>query len=176
MKKLSILLALVCILACSTSSFAAFTAGMGAQAKNDAVNFGLASKNVKFALGLQSANTTVNTNTAAFSSFTEITAAHGYTAGGLAVYPLALTYTSGATSPITAPAANMSCAAGANFVWTATDSTGITADCGVLYDPASGHIYGLYTWTSATASGNGATLTITQPTISNTTRGMLYFQ
>jgi uncharacterized membrane protein len=82
--------------------------------------------------------------------------------------------TTGATSPTTEVAADYNCTGG--LVWTATDSTGITADCAVLYNSTSGKIIAVYTFTSAAATGNGATFTITPPTVANGTRGMAYLQ
>jgi hypothetical protein len=172
MKRFPGILFLVCILACSTSAFAAFTAGMTQQAKNDMMTaaYVTGSPTIKMALGLQSANTSVGPSTTTYSSFTDLGTAHGYTAGGNTLTSCSVASTAG-SSPL---AADYNCTGG--LVWTATDSTGITADCAVLYNSTTGKIIALYTFTSASATGNGATFTITPPTVSSSVRAMAYVQ
>jgi len=160
------------MLACSTSAFAAFTAGMSQQAKNDALTaaYVTGSPAIKLALGLQASNTSVGPSTTTYSSFTDLGTGHGYTTGGNTLTSCTVASTAG-SSPL---AADYNCTGG--LVWTATDSTGITADCAVLYNSTTGKIITLYTFTSASATGNGATFTITPPTVSSGTRGMAYIQ
>jgi hypothetical protein len=200
MKRFISTLGVVFMLACATSSFAAFAAGMSVQAKVDmlisqylsgaasctaagapmtcctaaATGANCSAPVIKMALGLQSANTAIGHSTTAYSSFTDLDTAHGYTTGGNTLTSCTAVSTTGATSPATEVAADFNCTGG--LVWTATDSTGITADCAVLYNSTSGKIIALYTFTSAAATGNGATFTITPPTVANGTRGMAYIQ
>ena len=173
MKKLSILLTVAILLAVSTSAFAAFTAGMTQQAKNDMMTatYVTGAPVIKLALGLQSANTAYGPSSTTYSGFTDLGSnGHGYTTGGNTLSSCTVASTAG-SSPL---AADYNCTGG--LFWTATDSTGITADCAVLYNSTSGKIIALYTFTSATASGSGATFTITPPTVSTSTRGMAYIQ
>lgn len=156
----------------SAPSYAAFTAGMTQQAKNDALTaaFITGSPTIKMALGLQSANTSVGPGTTDYTSFTDLGTGHGYTTGGNTLTSCTVASTAG-SSPL---AADFNCTGG--LVWTATDSTGITADCAVLYNSTTGKIMALYTFGSATASGLNATFTITPPTVSTSVRGMMYIQ
>lgn len=153
-------------------SEAAFTAGMAQGAKNAALTaaYITGSPTIKMALGLQSANTSITPATTDYTSFTDLGTAHGYTAGGNTLTSCTVASTAG-SSPL---AADFNCTGG--LVWTATDSTGITADCAVLYNSTTGKIIALYTFTSASATGNGATFTITPPTVSTSVRGMVYIQ
>ena len=169
-------LGIIVALFIGTNAFAAATAGMSVQAKNDLLTaaYVTGSPTIKMALGLQASNTSVGPSTTAYSSFTDLGTAHGYTTGGNTMTSCTVVSTPGATSPITQVAADYNCTGG--LVWTATDSTGITADMAVLYNSTSGHIITIYTFTSAAAQGNGATFTITPPTVANGTRGMAYLQ
>jgi hypothetical protein len=172
MKRFTSIIAALGILAISVPSFAAFTAGMTQQAKNDMMTaaYVTGTPTIKMALGLQSANTSVGPSTTNYSSFTDLGTAHGYTTGGNTLSSCTVASTGG-SSPL---AADYNCTGG--LQWTATDSTGITADCAVLYNSTSGKIIALYTFTSASATGNGATFTITPPTVAAGTRGMAYIQ
>ena len=170
-KFLSVFVA-IAFLSLASYSEAAFTAGMTQIAKEAAMDaaYITGAPVIKMALGLQSANTAINTATTDYTSFTDLGTAHGYTAGGNTLSSCTSVSTAG-SSPL---AADFNCTGG--LVWTATDSTGITADCAVLYNSTSGKIMALYTFTSAAATGNGATFTITPPTVSSSVRGMMYIQ
>jgi len=82
------------------------------------------------------------------------------------------TLTAAATAGSSPLASDFNCTGG--LVWTATDGTGITADCAQLYNSTTTHAMAFYTFTSAAATGNGATFTITPPTVSASVRGMMY--
>jgi hypothetical protein len=173
MKRFTTSLVLVCLLMGLTSiSHAAFTAGMTQQCKNDMMTaaYVTGSPTIKLALGLQSANTAFGPASTTYAGFTDLGTAHGYTTGGNTLSSCTVASTAG-SSPL---AADFNCTGG--LVWTATDATGITADCAVLYNSTSGKIIALYTFTSAAATGNGATFTITPPTVSTSVRGMAYIQ
>jgi len=173
MKKFYWSLLTVCLLVGLTSNaFAAFTAGMTQQAKQDALTAafitGSPGPTIRMSLGLQSANTSINTGTTSSATFTDLDTAHGYTAGGNTLTSCTAAATAG-SSPL---ASDSNCTGG--LVWTATDGTGITADCAQLYNSTTTHAMAFYTFTSAAATGNGATFTITPPTVSASVRGMMY--
>jgi len=152
-----------CLLVGLTSvSEAAFTAGMTQQFKNNALTAVLVtgSPTVYFALGLQSANTSVGPGTTVTSSFTALASSHGYATATLGTCSVAST---GSTFY-----ADYNCA---SPVFTSTDGTGFSADCGMLY--YSTVPVAFYTWTTATASGNGGTITVTMPTVAVGTRGVI---
>jgi len=102
----------------------------------------------------------------------------GVTAQSIAVVTLSdggntlTSCTAAATAGSSPLASDFNCTGG--LVWTATDGTGITADCAQLYNSTTTHAMAFYTFTSAAATGNGATFTITPPTVSASVRGMMY--
>ncbi len=170
MKKMNFLslILIICMLACSTSVFAAATAGMTQQAKNDMLTSWTSGTN-KIALFV-AANSTLDASSTTYSTTGELATAHGYTQGGNTLTTCSVASTAG-SSPL---AADWNCTGG--LVWTATDATGITADTAVVYRASDNHILAIYTFTSASATGNGATFTITPPTVSSSVRGMAYLQ
>ena len=170
MKKFYWSLLTVCLLVGLTSNaYATATAAMTQQFKNDCLTATLVtgSPTIKIALFV-AANSTLSASTTTYSTTGELATAHGYTQGGNTLSSCSVASTAG-SSPL---AADYNCTGG--LQWTATDATGITADTAVVYVSGTSHVVAIYTFTSAAATGNGATFTITPPTVSTSVRGMVY--
>ena len=156
----------------STFSFAAVTACMPNVAKNLALTYAVstgssaAAGTLKVALYTQAAATWNSTSTV-YSTTGELATQYGYTQGGSTLTTCSVVTTAAAN------AADFTCTGG--WVWTVSGGGSITADAAIIYNSSiSNDILGIYTFTSATASGTGATFTITPPTIATGTRGVLY--
>jgi hypothetical protein len=155
------------LLLAASTSFATVTAGMTQQAKNDMLTTWTSGTN-KIALFV-STSSTLSPSSTTYSTTGELATAHGYTQGGLSLSGCTVASTAG-SSPL---AADFNCS---NAQWTSTDATGITADTAVVYRSSDNHILAIYSFISASASGNGATFTITMPAVSTSTRGLAYIQ
>jgi len=170
MKSLLNILALVCMLAYTTSAFASATLpGMSIQGKTDSFTGVIpGGSTIKLALGLSSANTTLSPATTTYSSFTDLgtSVATGYTTGGATVSGISVVATSGATAPsnssnaaCTASNAPYGCCTGsgtgtcnprADLTWTpvvwtlpSSGATSLAADLGCLYN-TNGHIIAIF--------------------------------
>lgn len=156
----------VCLLVGLTSnSFGAVTACMPNIAKNLALTSAVTGT-LKVALYTQAAATWGATSTV-YSTTGELATLYGYTQGGSTLTTCSVTTTTAAS------AADFTCTGG--WQWTVSGGGSITADAAIIYNSSiSSDILGIYTFTSATASGTGATFTITPPTIATGTRGVLY--
>lgn len=157
----------LCLLVCVGNVYAAATAGMTQTAKNDMLTAWTSGVN-KIALFV-AANSTLSAASTTYSTTGELATAYGYTQGGATLSGCTVASTAG-SSPL---AADWNCS---QAQWTVSGGGSITADTAVVYRTSDNHILAIYTFTSATASGDGATFTITPPTVSSSVRGMAYIQ
>jgi len=135
---------------------AAVTAGMTDGAKLSMLSL-FAGHNIKVALYTAASASFTQASTVYSATGEQTATSSGYASGGYNysanTCTASLTGSTPKTAQLTCPAAS----------WTQSGSNPITADTAVLYDATDGNkILGIYSFTSATASGGG-TFTLTLP-------------